>query len=284
MNINEARRYIAEKIIDYYEKGEAMHIADLVLENISGLAITERIKNKNLSLSPDQLNKLNGIIARLKQNEPVQYILGEAWFAGMKFIVDKHVLIPRPETEELVAWVIEDTGPRGPDVKILDIGTGSGIIPIVLKKKMPNADITSVDVCGEALFVAVNNAANMEADVNFILLDFLDRESWKQLKQFDIITSNPPYISKEEAKSMHPRVKGYEPPLALFIQGEDPLVFYRAIAEFGKNHLKPGGSIFVEINEWMGKEVTACFSTRGYATELRKDMQAKDRTVKLKLK
>jgi release factor glutamine methyltransferase len=161
----------------------------------------------------------------------------------------------------------------------MDIGTGSGCIPITLKKKLPQATVSAIDVCSEALFTATENAIELNVDVDFLLLDFLDEEKWKELGQYDIIVSNPPYVKQSEINAMHERVKEFEPHLALFVPDNDALLFYKKLAGFAAKHLQPGGSLFVEINESLGKQVVNLF--RGFANiELRKDMQGKDRMIK----
>jgi len=247
----------------------------------------EQVKNKVPYLTCSQLEDLDAITERLKKNEPVQYVLGEAWFAGMKFKVNKNVLIPRPETEELVDWIVKESQKVNPESfrdknqNIIDIGTGSGCIPITLKKKLPKANVSAIDVCSEALFTATENAIELNTDVDFLLFDFLDKEKWKELHQYDIIVSNPPYVKQSEINTMHERVKEFEPHLALFVPDEDALLFYKKLSGFAINHIKPGGSLFVEINESLGEQVTNLFQAAGFANiELRKDMQGKDRMIK----
>ena len=168
--------------------------------------------------------------------------------------------------------------------KIVDIGTGSGCIPITLKKKLPQAALSAIDVCSEALFTATENAVALNADVNFVLLDFLDEEKWKELAQYDIIVSNPPYIKQSEINTMHERVREFEPHLALFVPDEDALLFYKKLSSFSVKHLKAGGSLFVEINESLGEQVVNLFRSTGFANiELRRDMQEKERMIKATL-
>jgi len=164
----------------------------------------------------------------------------------------------------------------------MDIGTGSGCIPITLKKKLPQTTISAIDVCSEALFTATENAVELNADVDFLLCDFLDEEKWKELGQYDIIVSNPPYIKQSEINTMHERVKEFEPHLALFVPDDYALLFHKKLSDFSLKHLKPRGSLFVEINESLGEQVVNLF--RGFANiELRKDMQGKDRMIKATL-
>ena len=282
MTLNEARSILTKELNKVYDKDEVKNIIDLVLEHITGLPRIEQVKSKVPYLTCTQLEDLDSITERLKKNEPVQYVLGEASFAGMKFKVNKNVLIPRPETEELVDWVVKESQKSIVNSqKILDVGTGSGCIPITLKKRLPDADVSALDVCGEALYTAAENAAELNVEVNFILLDFLDEEKWAELGNFDIIISNPPYVKQAEKNSMHERVISFEPHLALFVPDNDALLFYRKLAGFAIKHLNPGGSLFVEINEALGNEVVDLSKNTGFADiQLKKDMQGKDRMIK----
>lgn len=282
MTLNEAREKILNELKDIYEQSEAMNIADLVLEKVSGQEKIDRSQHSQTFLYPEQVENLKVILSRLKQNEPVQYALEEAWFAGMKFKVNSYVLIPRPETEELVDWIIKESEKsKVKGQKILDIGTGSGCIPVALKKKITDASVSAIDVCSEAIFIAAGNAADHNTDIDFTLMDFLDEGRWEELDQFHVIVSNPPYVRQSEAQTMHERVKDFEPHLALFVPDNDPLLFYKKLGDFAKSHLKPGGSLFVEINESLGNEVAGLFKSKGFkSVELRKDMQGKDRMIK----
>jgi release factor glutamine methyltransferase len=189
-------------------------------------------------------------------------------------------LIPRPETEELVEWVISNCKFPVDKLSILDVGTGSGCIPITLKRKLRKADVWSCDISDAALQVAKRNADTLGVDVNFLLLDFLNKEKREQLSLFNIIISNPPYVPEKDKQQMQANVLDHEPHLALFVPDNDALVFYKAIAEFGKGHLNPGGLIYAELHEDLGKEVSALFSAAGYNTEMKKDMQGKERMLK----
>ena len=290
MTLNEARTVLTKELKNVYETDELRNIIELVIEHITNMSRAEQVKNKVPYLTCTQLEDLDAITERLKKNEPVQYILGEAWFAGMKFKVNKNVLIPRPETEELVDWIVKESQKSNPESirdksqNIIDVGTGSGCIPITLKKKLPHATISAIDVCSEALFTATENAIELNTDVNFLLLDFLDEEKWKELGQYDIIVSNPPYVKQSEINTMHERVKEFEPYLALFVPDNDALLFYKKLSGFAVKHLKSGGNLFVEINEALGEQVVNLFQTAGFANvELRKDMQGKDRMIKATL-
>jgi release factor glutamine methyltransferase len=247
-----------------YGPGEAASIARIVVEDV-----------------PDIDSRFDEILARLLQREPVQYILGQADFYGLKFEVNRHTLIPRQETEELVYAVLEDfkkkdlTGKR-----LLDVGAGSGCIPIVLKKKLPALEIVSVDVSEEALAVARRNAARHGVEVGWRRLDFLDEQNWPALGAFDIVVSNPPYIDPSESALMPPHVLDYEPAQALFTQAH-PLEFYRAIARFCQKNFHRGRKFFCEINEFRAEEVEKVFREQGIESpELISDMQGKARIIR----
>ena len=282
MTLNEARTVLTKELKNIYDSDELKNIIELVIEHITNMTRAEQVKNKVPYLTCTQLENLDTITERLKKNEPVQYVLGEAWFAGMKFKVNKNVLIPRPETEELVDWIVKESQKSIVESQnIIDIGTGSGCIPITIKKKLPEANVSAIDVCSEALFTATENAIELSTEVGFLLLDFLDEEKWKELGQYDIIVSNPPYIKQSEINTMHDRVKEFEPHLALFVPDNDALLFYKKLSAFSSDHLKPGGSLFLEINESLGKQVVNNFRSGGFSNiELRKDMQGKDRMIK----
>ena len=298
MTLSQAQTDTLAKLVLRYEPREAANICDWVLEFVTGKKRIDRLIDKQAVMAEDQLTRLLQIVAELQTHRPVQYVLGEAWFAGRKFFVNEHVLIPRPETEELVEWVVEEvlnanqrisnrrTDEQGTDERkhrikhILDIGTGSGCIPISLAKKFPDWSFSAIDVSEAALAVARKNAADIEADVQFQQTDFLDELQWPLLPVVDRIVSNPPYIKVAERQSMAKHVLNFEPSLALFVPDDDALLFYRKIAEFGKTHLRAGGAVFVEINEALDKETVALFEQQGYTVTLRKDLQGKNRMIK----
>ena len=198
----------------------------------------------------------------------------------MKFYVEKNVLISRTETEELVEWIISDCKFPVNSLSILDIGSGSGCIPIALKKRLPKAQVWSCDISEAALEVAKKNASTLGIDVSFLLLDFLNEEKRNTLPQFDIMVSNPPYIPVNDKSTMPRNVLDFEPDTALFVPDNDALVFYKAIADFGKNHLKKDGVIYAEIHENLGKMTMDMFKNNGYSTTIKKDMQGKERMVR----
>jgi release factor glutamine methyltransferase len=280
MTIQEAYRYIANQLKTIYEQSEAENISDWVIENLSGTKRADRIAGRVKILTPAQNARLQEYLGRLLQHEPVQYVLNECWFCGLKFYVDKNVLIPRPETEELVEWIISDCKFPVDTLSILDIGSGSGCIPIALKKRLGKAVVWSCDISQEALKIAGQNAATLGIDVRFFATDFLNEKETKKLPSFDIIVSNPPYIPEKDREIMHPNVLNHEPATALFVPDNDALVFYKAIAAFGKNHLNKNGVIYTEIHENLGKATADVFGANGYTTEIKKDMQGKERMVK----
>ena len=281
MTLNEARTVLTKELKNVYESDELRNIIELVIEHITNMSRAEQVKNKVPYLTCTQLEDLDAITERLKKNEPVQYVLGEAWFAGMKFKINKNVLIPRPETEELVDWIVKESQKsKVKSQNIIDIGTGSGCIPITLKHQLPEANVSAIDVCSEALFTATENAIKLNTEVDFTLLDFLDEEKWNELPQYDIIVSNPPYVKQSEINTIHERVKEFEPHLALFVPDNDPILFYKKLSDFSMKHLNAGGKLFVEINEALGEAVSNLFRSAGFLNvDLKKDMQGKDRMV-----
>jgi release factor glutamine methyltransferase len=295
MKLFEAAQYLREELKEVYDEPEAANISVMVLEGLIGLEKNEQVTRKDLLLSKEQINTLQEQVTRLKKHEPVQYLLNRAWFYGMPLYVDHHVLIPRPETEELVDWVVKDVKSTGRDVfekkpgeadetrelKILDVGTGSGCLALALKKAMPGAEVWGCDVSEPALNVARRNGSELDIRVDFQFVDFLDPVQQKFLPTVDLIVSNPPYVPLQDKEAMHPNVLLYEPHRALFVDNNDPLLFYKALAQFGKQRLYPGGRLYIEIHESLGQEVVALFRQEGYdPVELRKDMQGKDRMVR----
>ena len=284
MTIQQAYQLLVQQLYALYSDREAQQMADWVLEHITGFKKIDRVLNKQFLLNNGQEDLLAKYTAQLLDHTPVQYVLEEAWFAGMRLFVNQHVLIPRPETEELVEWIISDYAfSANPNLRIADIGTGSGCIPIALKKKLTTAAITAIDISPDALAVAQRNANSQAVDIDFMQADILDNEDWKPLSLFHVIVSNPPYIPKKGAADMQSNVLQHEPYIALFVPDDDALLFYKAIANFGLTHLTTNGHIYVEINEGLGKEVSLLLENQGYTDiELRQDLQGKDRMVKAK--
>lgn len=282
MTIQSAQQQVLLQLKMLYDEREAVNITNWVMEHVTGKERIDRLLDKQQMMDGELVTKLKGILEELATHKPIQYVLGEAWFAGMKFYVNPHTLIPRPETEELVDWIKETIQHSTFHIQtIIDIGTGSGCIPIALKKKLPKLSVTSVDVSKDALEVAQKNAHALQAAIELQQIDFLNEATWNQLPVFDMVVSNPPYIKQSEQASMAKHVLDFEPAIALFVPDEDPLIFYRKIAVFGNTHLAKGGSIFLEINEMLGKEVMQLFESAGYVAELKKDLQQKDRMLRV---
>jgi release factor glutamine methyltransferase len=279
MTVLEAKKTLAVKLTELYDHREATNIADMVIEKITGLTKTQRLISKRLELSVEEQELIENFTAELLTSKPVQYVLHEAWFGGLKFYVDENVLIPRPETEELVNAVIKSSSNK--NYSILDIGTGSGCIAITLSKKLPTSNVYALDISDKSIFIAKENADKNKVEVNFIQADILDFDASIKLPVFDILVSNPPYIKQSESEAMSRNVLKYEPHLALFVADEDPLLFYRAIADFALQHLKRNsGQLFFEINETMGNEVSALLKEKGFSeVSVQKDLQGKDRIV-----
>ena len=280
MTMQEATYFLLNKLRTIYSEGEAGQITDWVMENLTGSKKAERMLYKNADITSKEEVLLRQYTERLLQHEPVQYILNESWFCGLRFYVDKNVLVPRPETEQLVEWVVSNCKFPVDQLRILDIGSGSGCISVSLKRRIRRAEVWGCDVSDAALAVAKKNAESLGTDVNFVQLDFLDSTTWQLLPSFDIIISNPPYIPAKDKKDMQPNVLLHEPATALFVPDNDPLVFYKAIAEFGKTHLNKAGSVFTEIHESLGERTLEIFKSAGYKSELKKDMQQKDRMIR----
>ena len=296
MKLAAAERYIRNSLESIYPTNEAVIMADMLLEHFTSFSKGDRLTNKEADLTQDQEVAIHKGVERLLKHEPIQYIMNKCWFYGMELFVDPSVLIPRPETEELVAWIINDVRSSGYNVfsrgtadadetdllKILDVGTGSGCIALALKKAMPQAEVWGCDLSEEALNVARRNGSALDIRVDFQGLNFLDQLQQKQLPTVNILVSNPPYIPIRDKDLMNKNVVEHEPHTALFVPDEDPLIFYRALAKFASSRLHENGSIYMEIHEDLGNDVVRLFSDEGYnKIELRKDMQQKNRMVKV---
>ncbi len=286
MSIAELQKKFWEELKTVYDEREARAITRLVLETILELNPTQLSFERFQLLTTHQQQQLQQILSRLATGEPVQYVLGEAHIYGLKLKVNKHVLIPRPETEELVEWIVSDLGLEISDLRLeicdlrlLDIGTGSGCIPIALAKKLPKANIEAVDVSEEALAVAEANNRLNGTPVNFSKLDILTEPL--PADTYDVIVSNPPYITEAEKDTLHKNVLHFEPHLALFSFDEDGLKFYRRIAQLAATALKPNGKLYFEIHRDKGEEVVQILTEAGYRqVELRKDLSGNNRMVK----
>lgn len=278
MTWNDQYHSLKQTLQQVYDTGEASAMARMLVEHYGGHSLSALAEDKPIA---DVLQKIGLALQQLLKHRPLQYVLNEAWFYGLKFQVNESVLIPRPETEELVDWIINDvqSAKQNQSLRILDIGTGSGCIPISLCKHIA-ATVTGIDLSATALQTANSNAVLNQTPINFVKLDFLDESTWNQLGAFDIIVSNPPYIKQSEKEQMHKNVLEHEPHLALFVPDNDALIFYRKILSFAQSHLSKEGTVYVEINQQLGKETAALFTENGFNFELKKDMSGNERMVR----
>ena len=268
--------YIKERLSSLYPKGEARVFTRLLLDKVCGVPPHRQLYDKDIKLSDAQAARLNNCIARLLNQEPIQYVLGEAEFFGSVFEVAPGVLIPRPETEELVAHIVAKH--KNEVVKILDIGTGSGCIAVSLAKNIANAEVYAIDISEAALSISRTNAARMGVDVTFLQHDIFDE--LPLAGQFDIIVSNPPYVMDCERGAMSRNVLDYEPSGALFVPDNDALLFYRRIAEVAIARLTPQGVVYVEINALLGSETATLFTERLFSeVKIIRDISQKERFI-----
>ncbi len=282
MTFEAAEQSLATALDGLYENREAATIAGMVMEFVTGKSKMDRWLQKNELLSIEYLKSLEKYSKELLTGKPVQYVLGEAWFAGLCLTVNEHTLIPRPETEELVYlcanWAATNKIQDAP-LQILEVGTGSGCIAIALQRKMPAAIITAIDISAEAIEVATINAAKYNAPIQFKTFDFLNEARWPEMGNYDIIISNPPYIADIEKESMAKHVLDFEPHTALFVTNNNPLIFYSALANFGNKYLNKNGALFVEINQALGLQTKDVFVQANYNTLLKKDLFDNDRMI-----
>lgn len=285
MTFRKAEQIYTDALSPVYDRREAASLAWLSISYVCKLERTKYLNLKDTEIPPDKYEILLKILEQLKTGKPLQYVIGETEFYGLNFKVNPSVLIPRPETEELVEWILSDV--RNSKIstnglKIIDIGTGSGCIPISLKRHLPEAQFFALDISTEALDVSKQNAALNQTKVNFVQGDILNLLN-KTLKKekFRIIVSNPPYVTEAEKQQMLPNVLQYEPHLALFVPNNDPLVFYKAIADFAIKHSDTNGFLYLEINENLGEETVQLLKQMGFKNiELRKDLGGKDRMIR----
>lgn len=281
LTVGAAFFHFKSRMQSLYDEREAAAIAHIVMEHITGMGKLQRLTHKEDGLDELTVEKFEKALALAVKGVPVQHITGKAWFAGYEFSVNSHVLIPRPETEELVQWIVADNANTRSALKVLDIGTGSGCIPIILKKSLPHAEVTSCDVSEQALNIAIRNAADLNTDIRLLHLDFLNEALRNELGIYNIIVSNPPYIPISEKERLHTNVSEHEPHLALFVPDNDPLVFYRAIAQFGLTHLATNGAIYCELDADHAIETKELFTKIGYAdVQLRKDIHDNTRMLR----
>lgn len=271
-------QYIEKELAGIYPPGEIRGFIRLIFEQVCGFSFTDQVLQKKEKLDAASKKQIDEIVKRLKNFEPIQYIFSETEFNGLTFKVNPFVLIPRPETEELVQWIINTE--KNEAAAILDIGTGSGCIALALKNELENSRVTGVDFSEEVLEIARKNAALNEMDVFFKRADILNPENEKW-DVYDVIVSNPPYVRESEKETMLPNVLKYEPQEALFVPDNDPLVFYKAIVRFAKQFLKKGGRLYVEINENLGKEMRQMVVDERFRfVDIKKDLNGKPRMLR----
>ena len=278
MQLREFYNHFLEQLKPLYAYEEAAAISSMVFEHFAKADRTAIITHPQQAIDPPELILLEDALLQLKRNVPVQYVIGTAWFAGLPFKVTPAVLIPRPETEELVLAALEFCR-KNNSKTVLDVGTGSGCIPISMKKDLDCLEVHAVDVSKDALQVAEENAVANSTRVSFIELDFLQEKNWEILPRYDIIVSNPPYIPEQEKNILDKNVTTHEPHLALFVPDNKALIFYEKLALFALHHLNADGGVFMETHENLAKEVAAHFSAKGYQARIAKDMFEKERMV-----
>ena len=283
MTTEEAYIDIIKNLKTIYDEREADNIADWVFEKVTGSKRLERRLDRNIKLKEIYFTQLQNCLKELLEHKPVQYVLQESWFYKRKFFVDENVLIPRPETEELVEWIINDTNEKVQSSKpknIIDIGTGSGCIAVSLKKEILHSNISAIDINKKTLGIAKKNAAAFNSLIDFFQIDFLKETEWDQLEKYDVIVSNPPYIPLKEKKLLAKNVAEFEPAIALFVDNNDSFIFYKKIAKFAKSHLIENGNIYVEVHENYANRVKNIFEKEGFKSEIKKDIYRKERMIK----
>jgi release factor glutamine methyltransferase len=270
-----------EHLKGLYEANELQAVSLFALNELTGKSKAQLKAFPETALTATQSEELTQVLLKLATGLPVQYAIGRTEFYGLPFNVTPDVLIPRPETEELVEWILQEAADRqwyAP--QIIDIGTGSGCIAIALQKNLPRSAVSAIDISEAALQVAKANASLNEVPVNFIQANILDKR-YSPFEKSNIIVSNPPYVTQQDRQLMHNRVTDFEPHMALFVPRENPLLFYKAIADFALQHLAKDGLLFFEINESLGSETVDMLENKGFNhVNLRKDMPGKDRMIK----
>jgi release factor glutamine methyltransferase len=267
----------SEELSDTFTSREKQQIAKQFLMHYMQYNSSELLLKKEEAIPTEIIKRLNHAISEINLGRPVQYVMGSTHFYGLDLKTDRRALIPRPETEELVDWVIKLWKGRSP--KILDVGTGSGCIALAIKENMPKSNVFGVDVIQNALDLAVENATTLNLDVHFGFANALNLNAYSRFK-WDVIISNPPYIPLDDKDDMQPHVLKYEPDTALFVPNENPFLFYKAITLYAKGHLVPQGSLFFEVHEDLAEEVKKILNLHGFTkVEIRKDLQEKDRMI-----
>jgi release factor glutamine methyltransferase len=270
----------------HYQETEIIQFVYILFEEWVGWSKTDVHLNLQKTVEGEKAEQFWDALVRLERNEPVQYIIGYTYFLDLKIKVRPGILIPRPETAELVSMILQDIQHRQyENLSILDIGTGSGCIPIAIKKKFPCMDVSTLDISADNLSNAAVNAQMNDCTLNFIADDILHHENWSRYPGYEIIVSNPPYVTQSEAALMHPNVLEFEPHMALFVSDADPLKFYQAIGEFAFSHLIRPGKLYLEINERFGGEICKLLGSTGFdRSEVFKDIHGKDRFIRAEVK
>jgi release factor glutamine methyltransferase len=282
MSLQEIKIFLKQTLSSKIDAVELTSLIGMLIEAVTGWNRMQQIVNVNTGLSKEQQALLEDYAQQLLGGKPIQYILGKAWFMGNELMVNEQVLIPRPETEELVEWIISYASIMNKPLSILDIGTGSGCIPIALKLALPNCTLIGLDISKDALAIAQINAKNLNASIEWMEEDILNTAALDN--SYDIMVSNPPYIPLREKKDMQEQVLNFEPSIALFVSNEDPLIYYKAIAKIGKQNLSKNGQLFFEIHYNQGKAILALLDELNYHAELRQDSFGKNRMVRASLK
>ena len=279
MILKSYKNHFTQELNSLYDQEEIESFFYIITEFLHQKKRIDLALEPNFSINAIEVEKWNAIIAQLKQERPIQYILGETEFYGLRFFVNENTLIPRPETEELVDLILnENSKNKIPNSKILDIGTGSGCIAVSLAKNLPEAKVFALDVSEKALETAKKNAEINKVEVEFLHQSILETEDLKQ--EFDIIVSNPPYVRNLEKQEIKKNVLEYEPHLALFVEDNDPLIFYRKIAQLAQKNLSDNGKLYFEINQYLGKETSELLQDLGFQKiELIKDVYGNDRMI-----
>lgn len=280
MLLKDYRTIFTQELASLYDEYETESFFYIILEDFHHMKRVDLALNPTFELSPELLLQWENVVAQLKEQRPIQYILGETEFYGLPFYVNEHTLIPRPETEELVDWIIKESKVKNQkaEFKILDIGTGTGCIAISLAKNLPNAKVFAMDVSDKALTVAKRNAERNNVDITFIHQSVLETNDLGET--FDIIVSNPPYVRNLEKEEIKKNVLDYEPHLALFVEDNDALLFYRKITELAKINLAENGQLYFEINQYLGNEMVQLLQQHNFKdVELRKDIYGNDRMI-----
>ncbi len=289
MTIEAANRLLIASLDGLYDDRETAAICSLVMERLTGMPKGMRLTHKEDILNAGTEELYRQYLSELLGSRPVQYVLGEAWFGNLPFYVDENVLIPRPETEELVQWLLSDNPAvagktdSGMPVTVLDIGTGSGCIAVYIKKKRADFELRALDVSEAALDIAKKNAQIHGVDISYSLCDIRNNKQWEKIPEIDLIISNPPYIPEKQKQVLDKHVRDFEPEIALFVPDGDPILFYHLIADIAKEKLKPAGKLYLEIHHDFAGEIRNWYDRNGFSVELKKDFSGNNRMIKAQL-